>query len=49
MADLGMHFGFDFGIIGLWEAGKRRTGNTAKMSTASRREAHLRGLKGFEM
>ena len=46
LADLGMHFDFDFATVCAWEAEKRRSGKNVKMSTASKRDAHFRGLEG---
>ena len=49
LADLGVHFGLDFGTSWAWEGEKGRTGKKVKMSTASMRDAHFRGLKGFKI
>ena len=42
-------WGLDVGTFGAWEDEKGRTGKTVKMSTAPRRDAQLRGLKGFKI
>ena len=44
LSDLELHFGPNFGTFPALEAEKWRSGENVKMSTASRRDAHLRVL-----
>ena len=46
--DFGVNFGFDFETGWPLTSEKRRTGKQVKMSTALRRDAHFRGLKGVK-